>query len=93
MLACIHNHGKAANRPVMARHAALRQYPSDMFHAVLDKIMGYLMEMRHLLVNPKYKELWGKSYTKELGRLTQGIPGVSKGTDTIVFYLPQGRST
>jgi hypothetical protein len=42
------------------------------------------MEMRHLLKNPKYSELWGKSYTKELGRLAQGIPGM-KGTDTIVF--------
>ena len=42
------------------------------------------MEMRHLLKNPKYSELWGKSYTKELGRLAQGIPG-TKGTDTIVF--------
>jgi hypothetical protein len=46
---------------------------------------GELMEMRHLLVNPKYKEVWGKSYTTELGRLAQGIPGVSKGTDNIVF--------
>jgi hypothetical protein len=41
--------------------------------------------MWHLLVNPKYKELWGKSYTTQLHRLAQGIPGVSKGTDTIVF--------
>ncbi len=73
------------NRPVMACHAALRQYPSDMLHAVLDKTMGHLMEKRHLLMKPKYKELWGKSYTKELGCLAQGIPGVSKGTDTIVF--------
>jgi hypothetical protein len=56
-----------------------------MLHAVLDKTTGHLMEMRHLLVNPKYKELWGKSYTKELGHLAQGMPGVSKGTDTIVF--------
>jgi hypothetical protein len=38
-----------------------------MFHAVLNKTMGHLMEMWHLLVNPKYKELWGKSYTKKLG--------------------------
>jgi hypothetical protein len=43
------------------------------------------MEIRHLLVNPKYKELWGKSYTTELGRLAQGIPGISNGTNTIVF--------
>jgi hypothetical protein len=42
------------------------------------------MEMGQLLRNPKYSNLWGKSYTKELGHLTQGIPG-TKGTDTIVF--------
>jgi hypothetical protein len=85
VLACIHNYGAARNRPVTVCHAALRQYPSDMFHAVLNKTMGHLTKMGHLLVNSKYKELWGKSYTKELGRLAQGIPGVSKGTDTIVF--------
>jgi hypothetical protein len=56
-----------------------------MLHAVLDKTMGHLMEMQHLLVNPKYKELWGKSYTKELGHLAQGMLRVSKGTNTIVF--------
>ncbi len=42
------------------------------------------MEMRQLLRNPKYSNLWGKSYTKELGCLAQGIPG-TKGADTIVF--------
>jgi hypothetical protein len=46
---------------------------------------GELLEMRHLVVNPKYKELWRKSYTSELCCLAKGIPGVSKGTDTIVF--------
>jgi hypothetical protein len=56
-----------------------------MLHAVLNKTTGHLMEMRHLLVSPKYKELWGKSYMKELGCLTQDIPGVSKGTVAIVF--------
>ena len=56
-----------------------------MLQAVLDKSTGQLMEMRHLLINPKYKELWGKLYTKELARLAQGIPGVSKGTNTIIF--------
>ncbi len=43
------------------------------------------MEMRHILINLKYKYLWGKSYTTELGCLAQGIPGKSKGTNTIVF--------
>ncbi len=55
-----------------------------MLNAVLDMTTGKLMEMRHLLVNPKYKDLWGKLYTKELGQLAQGIPGVT-GTDTIIF--------
>jgi hypothetical protein len=56
-----------------------------MLHTVLNKTTGHLMGMRHLLVNSKHKEVWGKSYTKKLGRLAQGMPGVSKGTDTIVF--------
>jgi hypothetical protein len=85
VLACIHNYSEAKNRPVTACHTALWQFPSDMLHAVLNKTMGHLMEMWYLLLKPKYKELWGKSYTKELGRLAQGIPGVSKGTDTIFF--------
>ncbi len=55
-----------------------------MLNEVLNMTTGKLMEMRHLLVNPKYKDLWGKSYTKELGRLVQGVPGVT-GTDTIIF--------
>jgi hypothetical protein len=46
---------------------------------------GKLLEMGHLLFNPKYKELWGKSHTTELSFLAQGIPSVSKGTDTTVF--------
>jgi hypothetical protein len=41
------------------------------------------MEMRHLLTNPKYKELWDKTYTTELARLAQGISGVNKGTNTM----------
>ncbi len=60
-------------------------FPIEILNAVLDMNTGKLLEMRHLLLNPKYKELWGKSYTTELGRLAQGIPGISKGTDTIVL--------
>jgi hypothetical protein len=41
--------------------------------------------MHHLLVNPKYKELFGKSYMIELSRLAQGISGISKGTNTIIL--------
>jgi hypothetical protein len=55
VLACIHNNGEAINHPAMACCTALWQYPFpfNMLHAVLDKTMGHLMEMRHLLVNPK----------------------------------------
>jgi hypothetical protein len=69
----------------MAANAAHQKFPPEILNAVLDMDTGKLMEMKHLLVNPKYKEVWGKSYTTELGRLAQGIPGVSIGTDTIVF--------
>ena len=54
--------------------------PSKCFN----KDTGDLMEMRQLLKNPKYADLWGKLYTKEFRRLAQGIPG-TKGTYTIVF--------
>jgi hypothetical protein len=60
-------------------------FPAEILNAVLDKDTGELLEMRHLLVNPKYKDVWGKSYTTELGGLAQGIPGISEGTNTIVF--------
>ncbi len=48
MLACIHNYGKATNRLVTARHAALRQYPSNMLHAIHNKTTGHFMEMQHV---------------------------------------------
>ncbi len=55
-----------------------------MLNAVLNNNTGELMEMRHILRNPKYTKLWGKLYTKELGGLAQGVSR-TKGTDTIVF--------
>jgi hypothetical protein len=74
-----------SSRSLTPANAARCSFPIEILNAVLNMDTGKLLEMRHLLVNPKYKELWGKSYTTELGRLAQGIPGVSKGTDTIVF--------
>jgi len=66
-------------------NASRCSFPVEILNAVLDKYTGELLEMRHLLVNPKYKDGWGKSYTTELGHLAQGLPGVSEGTNTIVF--------
>jgi hypothetical protein len=69
----------------MAKQASCWQYPWEILSAVLTIGIGTLMEMCHLLVNPKYKELWGKPYTTKLGCLAQGIPGVSNGTNMVVF--------
>jgi hypothetical protein len=85
ILACINTYCDITGNVITPRSTARRQFPTDMLQAILDKSTSQLMEMWHLLMNPKYKELWGKSYTKELARLLQGIPGVSKGTNTIIF--------
>ncbi len=73
------------SRSLTPANASRCSSPVEILNAVLDKDTGELLEMRHLLTNPKYKDVWGKSYTTELGRLAQGIPGVSEGTNTIVF--------
>ena len=56
-----------------------------MINAVLNEESGKLMEYRHIMENPKYCQLYAKSYSKELGRLAQGIPGKAEGTSTIYF--------
>ena len=53
--------------------------------AVMDNETGELMEYRHLMKNPKYREVWGKSSGNEIGRLAQGMPGRVEGTDTMFF--------
>jgi len=70
---------------VSPRNLASRRFPFEMINAVLDKDTGELMEYRHLMKNPKYRQLYGKSYAKELGRLAQGMPGQVEGTNTIFF--------
>ena len=57
-----------------------------MLNAVLGEDTGELMEMRHLMKNPKYRELWGKFYVNELGRLVKGIPGRVEVTNTFFSW-------
>eukprot|EP00804_Cyclotella_cryptica_P025740 CCRYP_002932-RA/>CCRYP_002932-RA protein AED:0.32 eAED:0.32 QI:0/0/0/1/0.25/0/5/0/519 len=80
---------------ITAAKATQRRYPPDMLHAVLNDETGELMEYRHLIANPKYRDTWQNAYGKELGRLAQGLPGIVKGTDTIAFiqrsHVPQDR--
>jgi hypothetical protein len=85
ILACMNTCSYITSWSLTPANAARCLFPIKILNTVLDMRTGKLLEMRHLLVNPKYKELWGKSYTPELGRMAQGIPGISKGTDTIVF--------
>jgi hypothetical protein len=54
-------------------------------HAVLDQETGELLEYRHLLKHPRFKEVWNRSAADEFGRLAQGIGGRIKGTDTMRF--------
>ena len=52
--------------------------------AIIDDETGNAMEYRALIKNPKYREVWQRSYANELGRLAQGVRDI-KGTDTIRF--------
>ena len=78
-----------------ARTLASRKFPRHMLNAVLNEDTGELMEYRHLIRNPKYREIWGQAYGNELGRLAQGMEGRVKGTNTIFFIskedLPAAR--
>jgi len=72
-----------------ARQAAGRGFPlgflTNFVGSVLDGETGELLKYRHLIKRPKYKDEWKYSSGNEIGRLTQGMPGRRKGTDTIFF--------
>jgi hypothetical protein len=84
VLACIETYIEVTQTPLQPALLAQQKFPIVILNAVLNKNTGKLMEVRHLLCNPKYTGLWGKLYTKELGRLDQGVSG-TKGTHAIVF--------
>jgi hypothetical protein len=53
ILACFVTYSDITNQHNTARNASCRKFPMEMLNAVLDMTIGKLMEMRHLLVNPK----------------------------------------
>ena len=53
---------------------------------ILDKETGKLLEYKHLVNNPKYKEAWRQSFGNEIGWLAQGMPNRVEGTD-IAFFI------
>ena len=52
-----------------------RRFPIEMINALLNVETGKLVEYRHIMKNPKYRQLYATYYSKELGRLAQGMSG------------------
>ena len=71
--------------PMSPRNLANRRFPPEVLNTVLYAEKCELTEYRHLMKNPKYRQLYGQSYGKELGRLSKGIPGQVKVTNKIFF--------
>ena len=65
-----------------SKQASSRKYPlqflCDFAYSVLDDKTGDLLEYRHLLKHPKYKDVWSQSFGKETQRL-------ATVTETIAF--------
>ena len=53
-------------------------------NSITHPITGQSQEYRHLM-NGNKKEIWRKSFAKELGRLAQGVGNQINGTNTIFF--------
>jgi hypothetical protein len=53
-----------------AQQASAQKYPLqflfDWASSILDDKTGDLLEYRHLLKHPKYKEVWSQSFRKEI---------------------------
>jgi hypothetical protein len=59
--------------PFSPQQAASQQYPLQFLHnmasAILDDKTGELLEYRHLIKHPKYKDIWTKSFGTEIRHL------------------------
>ena len=73
-------------QPFTNKQAADRKYPlqflCDFTYAALNNDMGDLLKYRHLLKHPKYKDVWSKSFGKEIYHL-------ATTTKTIAFMAKQ----
>jgi hypothetical protein len=54
-------------------------------NAIINKETGNLLEYRHLVKKPKYRDIWSTSYGNKIGQVFQGMPGRVKGTNTAFF--------
>jgi hypothetical protein len=86
MLACID-----ISKPtfkISAKQLASRKIPMTWLCKMANSVLGEkgeLLKYRHLISNPKTKEVWGHLYGNEIGRLVQEMPGRNTGTNTIFF--------
>ena len=69
------------------------KFPIEVINAVLDEDTCKFMEYRVLMKNPKYRNLYHQSYTKERGRLLQVMTGQVTGTNTMFFIDKQDFSS
>jgi hypothetical protein len=74
----------ATKAPGNPHQAASQHHFSQLRHnpsgAILDEDTGDLLEYRHLIKHPKYRDIWLKSFGTEIRRLV-----TATGTGTIVF--------
>ena len=61
-----------------------KQLICELAGAMIDR-NGDMLEYLHLMKRPEYKEIWGRGYGNEIGRLTQGMKGRVNSTDTMHF--------
>ena len=57
ILACMNTCNYITSHSLTPANASRCSFPVEILNAVLDKVTGELLEMCHLLVNPKYKGL------------------------------------
>jgi hypothetical protein len=85
MLQCMEIPGYTT--PFTPQQAASQRYPlqflCDLAYAILDGKTGDLLEYCHLMKHPKYKDVWTKSFSKDIVRLTTT-------TETIFFVNKTG---
>jgi hypothetical protein len=89
MLACINitNPKFKLLAAKLSSQRILMTWLCEMENSVIGK-QGKLLENRHLIANPKTRATWTHLYGNKLGRLAQGMPGQTKGTNTI-FFIPR----
>ena len=86
MLSCM----ELTDTPATPRQLASRKFPikllCEIAGAVLDGETGEMMDYCHLRISSLYRDVWGKSFGNEFGRLAQGMPGRVDGMNTLISY-------